>query len=143
MKKQITATIVAAGLILGSASFGYAKSVTMSEVPEAVKKTITDQQIADSKGIKIQRETDKGQIVYHVSFKEKGKNTVLKIGEDGSVISDNRCKDSADRKTGLHLPVIGGHKTKFADLPVAVQNTIRAEGGPMEDAIRETKDGRT
>ena len=116
------------------------RKMQMNELPQAVQNTIR----AHSNGAPIEdidRETKDGRTVYDVAFKRDGKNTELKINEDGSIIQDNKKGILADAK----LPNFGNRKMQLNELPAPVQKTIRAHanGAPIEDIDRETKDGRT
>jgi len=65
-----------------------AKTLSFNEVPQKVQDTIKAQGgTSDVKNIK--RHTMNGKTAYKVEFKKEGRNTVLHIAEDGTIIKDN------------------------------------------------------
>ena len=68
---------------------GESTTMTLDQVPAAVKKTINDNGAAGTlKPIK--REVRDGRSQYDVEFEKSGKNTRLTIAEDGTILKDNR-----------------------------------------------------
>jgi len=65
-----------------------ATKLSYSELPQAVQDTIKSHGgSSDTKNIR--KHTENGKTVYNVSIEKDGKNTRLKIAEDGTVIKDN------------------------------------------------------
>jgi uncharacterized membrane protein YkoI len=58
-----------------------------SALPEKVQKTI-QAHAPESEIANITRETDNGQTVYDVSFKDTGKNPNIKVADDGTLVQD-------------------------------------------------------
>ena len=82
------------------------KTVALSDTPAAVQKTITVQ-VADGKVDEINRTTQDGEIVFAVDYAAKsGDDRDFTVAEDGTLLS-----------VGVEL----------ADLPAAVQKTIKAQ----------------
>ncbi len=66
-----------------------ARTMKLEETPAAVQATIkANGEVANLKSIK--QEVKDGSVNYAVEFERDGKNTRLKIGQDGSVLEDNR-----------------------------------------------------
>jgi uncharacterized membrane protein YkoI len=110
-------------------------SLQVSEVPEAVRKTIETEakgrEIAD-----IDRETWNRRTVYEVEFAQTGRNAQVHIAEDGTVVKDDRA--------GRGVPgLLMG--TQLQDTPQAVQETIKKEMANREiaDIDKETRTGKT
>jgi len=65
-----------------------ASTVSYSELPQAVQDAIkSNGGSSDVKSIK--KHTENGKTVYNVSFRKEGKDTKMKIAEDGTVLKDN------------------------------------------------------
>lgn len=68
-----------------------ASRLSFNDVPAAVQNTIkTEGGSTDMKNIK--RETENGKVLYQAKFRTQGKNVVLHIAEDGTIVKDNRNK---------------------------------------------------
>ncbi|MDB6121202.1 MAG: hypothetical protein JWQ71_195 [Pedosphaera sp.] len=122
----------------------------LNELPAAVQATIKEQApngtVAD-----IDKQTRSGQVVYDVSFKDKGVNPSIKVAADGTLVKSDLGKadnanllpaDSAAVPTGNGKgPIIG---TTMKDLPVAVRQTImeKAPNAEVTDIDKKTRDGR-
>lgn len=66
-----------------------ARTMKYDEVPTAVQATIkANGDVADLKSIK--QEVRDGSVNYDVEFDRDGKNTRLKIGQNGGLLEDNR-----------------------------------------------------
>lgn len=136
MKRTILFTGILSGVFVTTAVF--ADKVEYTALPPAVQNSVNGQrqgaQIED-----IDRETKDGRTVYEVHFKRDGKNTELKIAEDGSIIKNNRNNRLS---AAVKIPKPG---MQFSDLPAAVQKTVIAQAGTAEiaDIDKETRDGRT
>jgi len=66
-----------------------ARTMKLDEVPAAVQATIkANGDVANLKSIK--QEVKDGSVNYAVEFERDGKNTRLKIGQDGGLLEDNR-----------------------------------------------------
>lgn len=63
------------------------EAVTLEQVPDAVRETIT-REAKDSRIIELERETDDGQTVYEVEFvpQEGARKVELKIAPDGKIL---------------------------------------------------------
>jgi putative membrane protein len=64
-----------------------AKTMAFSEVPAKVQETIRAQ--GGSSDLKVKRHTMNGKIAYKVEIKKEGRNRILHIAEDGTIIKDN------------------------------------------------------
>jgi hypothetical protein len=63
--------------------------LSYNDVPAAVQTTITSE--GGTKDVKnIKKTTENGRVVYKVEFRNQGKNVVLHVAEDGSIVKDNR-----------------------------------------------------
>jgi uncharacterized membrane protein YkoI len=69
--------------------FSRGETVSLDQTPGAVQKTIKNN---ESAGVlkSIKKEQKAGATRYDVEFEKAGKNTRLKIGEDGGILEDNR-----------------------------------------------------
>lgn len=112
--------------------FNVGPSLQLNQVPEAVQKTIREQQagrtIAD-----LDKETWNGKTVYEVEFKEEGPNQRLHVGADGDLFVAKPQRDGA---------MMG---TQLSDTPPAVQATVKRVAGTsrVDDVDVETRDGQT
>jgi len=108
---------------------GYQQSLTMEELPAAVRTTI--ERLAEGREVAdVDRESWGNRTVYEVEFREKGRNPQVHIEEDGSVAKDPHKKRSlVDWMKG----------TQLSDTPSAVQATIarEAQGQEIVDIDRE------
>jgi uncharacterized membrane protein YkoI len=122
-------------------------SVALNTLPAAVQKTIKEQQggreVAD-----IDKEMWNGKTVYEVEFKEKGPNSRIYIGTDGSMVVDKeksitgRVNTDKDRTVTTRAGTYYG--TQLSEAPAAVQATVKktVSSAAVEDVDRETRDGR-
>jgi hypothetical protein len=63
--------------------------MTLDQLPLAAQKTVRENcDVGTLKPIK--RETRNGRIQYDVEYEKDGKNLRLTVGEDGTVLKDNR-----------------------------------------------------
>ena len=120
----------------GTNWMGRTASMKVSEVPEAVRKTIE----SEAKGravADIDRETWNRQTVYEVEFEQTGRNAQIHIAENGSIVKSDRPGTA----TGIKGLFMG---TQLEDTPAAVQATIKREGANREiaDIDKETRTGR-
>jgi hypothetical protein len=67
-----------------------------SEVPAAVQKTLTDAAMG-AKIDTVDKETDKGAVVYEADAKIDGKNYEIKVSPDGKLISKNIDKEEGEK----------------------------------------------
>src|SRR6185503_17758730 len=74
-----------------------------------------------------------------VEFNEKGKNTKMRVGADGAILTDNQNS----KTTGFHLPSLGLRNTDVSTLPAPVQDAVRKHGGEVADIDKKTDNGRT
>lgn len=65
------------------------EELTLEELPEAVRET-TKREVGAGTIIDIERDTERGVIVYEVEFMEQGKKYELDIGEDGTLLRRHR-----------------------------------------------------
>jgi hypothetical protein len=68
-----------------------------SEVPAAVQKTLTEQAMGQ-KIETVDKETDKGQVVYETDVKQGGKEWEIRVTEDGKLISKKEEKPEKEEK---------------------------------------------
>ncbi len=135
MKKRIIIiTMVICGFF--TAPFAHAKRMNMNEIPEAVKKTITAQALAenDVKGIYIDQKQKRGTNFYEVKFQEKGREKKIWIAEDGALLKDNR-KDETNERVARVVRRDARMEVKYAELPPAVQTVLNAKDGVGQIAL--------
>jgi len=108
-------------------------TMTLSDVPEPVRKTI-EQQAAGRKVADIDKETWNKNTVYEVEFAQAGRNQQIHVAEDGTIVRDDRLAK------GLKNLFMG---TQIEDTPAAVQETIQrvAGGQKIADIDKETRTG--
>lgn len=94
---------------------------------------------------KISTETRDGQLVYKIKFQDEGINPAIFVGSDGTLIKSDISREKAYGATGSPSELGRGLKgeIKFAQLPAAVQKTIRAQepNAPVASIRKHTKDG--
>ena len=131
MKNLVICTLTLSALLISNGGVLADERVELNDLPEAVKKTIRDQQ--GRHAIKqIERETDDGRTFYEAVIDRPGQNRVVRVAEDGSLIS-------GAAGTGIHSP------RRLADLPKPVQQTFKqqAGGARVSDIDRDTENGET
>jgi hypothetical protein len=72
-----------------------------TEVPPAVQKTLTEQAMGQ-KIDTVDKEMDKGKVVYETDVKEGGKNWEIRVAEDGKLISKKIEEDEKEEKGEKH-----------------------------------------
>lgn len=111
------------------------RTLQLTDVPVPVQKAIREhaagRDVAD-----IDRETWKGHVVYEVEFAQTGRNALIHIADDGTIVRAERVGTGV---LGVHLG------TQLEDTPAAVQDTIKRVGGnrPIADIDREHRNGQT
>ena len=70
--------------------FDRGQTVSLEQTPTAVQKTIRDNTALGVVLKSIKKEQEDGVTRYGAEFEKEGKNTRLKIAEDGSIVKDNR-----------------------------------------------------
>ncbi len=109
--------------MVGRQPLSAATKVSLSQVPSAVRTTL--QAEAGTAPIEsIDRGTLNGQTVYEGAFKRNGNTVKLRVAENGGVV-----RDAQDARIELGGPLPHTRKISFGKLPVAVQNTIKAQAG--------------
>src|SRR2546423_799805 len=90
IRKNTNATAQPSGGTSGNVQTGQrtgTSGLNLSDLPQPVQNTIQQKapaaEIAD-----IKKRTRNGQTVYHVSFKEPGKNPTIQVAEDGTEVQD-------------------------------------------------------
>jgi len=68
-----------------------AKVMTYSDVPAKVQATIKKEG-SDERGVKVKKHTMNGRTAYRVEIEKDGRNRVLQVAEDGTIIKDNNAK---------------------------------------------------
>jgi uncharacterized membrane protein YkoI len=99
--------------------------INLSDLPAAVQQTARSQ-AAGREIVDIDRETWNGRPVYEIEFKERGLNSRVYIGDDGTVVRGERRPGQA-----LKSLFMG---TQLEDTPAAVQETVRRIAGAREIA---------
>jgi uncharacterized membrane protein YkoI len=113
-------------------------TMRIADVPAAVRTTIEKQSMG-RKVADIDRETWDGKTVYEVEFEQTGRNAQVHIGEDGTIVKQERTATTPT--TGLKGILLG---TQLSDTPPAVQETIKREAKGLEiaDIDKERRAGR-
>jgi uncharacterized membrane protein YkoI len=101
-------------------------------VQQTARREAAGREIAD-----IDRETWNGRTVYEVEFKQRGLNSRVYVGEDGTLVRD-------ERRTGDALKSLFSG-TQLADTPPQVQAAVKRVAGDREitDIDRKTSGART
>jgi uncharacterized membrane protein YkoI len=128
---------VAAAAQTQASSYG---KVTLAQTPVAVQNTIKAQ-LGGAAVEDIDKLNKDGAIVYEVAFKRAGKHTELQIAENGTVVNNNIPAAVAGVTPSIAPPSYG--KVTLNQVPVAVQNTIKAQtaGVEIEDIDKTSRDG--
>ncbi len=130
--------------------------VQFSQLPGAVQTAVKSQ--AGTATIEdVERGTLSGRTVYEIAFKDNGKHTELRVGEDGAVVDrivegksvgaqasiQTAAAPPATTEKYVHLQ--NGQKVQMSDVPPAVQNAIKtqAAGASIDDIDRGTLQGKT
>jgi hypothetical protein len=90
MKTIVKTTVLAVICSLALPFYSFAKEheetpVKMSDLPEAVQKTIKDK-AGDSEVVRIEKETRHGKTVYDAVINKNGKETGITVDEDGKYL---------------------------------------------------------
>jgi hypothetical protein len=94
----------------------------ISDLPDAVQKTIKDQAGTDQVG-NIFKTSQNGQTVYHAGFNEAGAHTDLFVDENGKLLGKTQ-------ETALFIaPLESSEKLSLSSAPEAVQKTVREKAG--------------
>jgi uncharacterized membrane protein YkoI len=64
-------------------------TVKMSDVPEAVQKTIKDK-AGSNEIVKIEKKTEEGKIVYEAVINKKGKERAIEVDANGKFLKRNK-----------------------------------------------------
>jgi len=117
------------------------RRVTLSESPTIVQRTVRTQMGTGSID-KIEEGTWNGRTVYQITLNRDGRRENLLVGDDGAVIAPPAVAviDAGRLNEGLRYP----RSITFNELPLAVQNRLRAEAGSAQISRLErgTIDGR-
>ena len=119
--------------------------VTLAECPAAVQETIAAETVGAT--IKeIEKEMEKGQVVYEAEFVLDGQEYEISVGEDGTLLGkevegDDEDEDGDDE--GDDDEDEGEVQVTLAECPQAVQDTITAEtvGATIKEIEKEMKKG--
>jgi len=68
-----------------------AKVMVYNDVPAKVQSTIKKEG-GDERGVKVKKHTMNGRVAYRVEIEKDGRNRVLQVAEDGTIIKDNNAK---------------------------------------------------
>jgi putative membrane protein len=68
-----------------------AKVMAYSDVPAKVQTTIKNEG-GNDRGVKVKKHTINNRTAYRVEFERDGRNRVLQVAEDGTIIKDNKAK---------------------------------------------------
>ena len=68
-----------------------AKVMVYNDVPAKVQGTI-QKEGGDERGVKVKKHTMNGKTAYRVEIEKDGRNRVLQVAEDGTIIKDNNAK---------------------------------------------------
>jgi uncharacterized membrane protein YkoI len=116
-------------------SSGSARNLKFTELPAAVQKTVREQEptaaISD-----IDKRTKDGQVVYEISFKEKGVNPKITVAADGTLIKGESKGVAVEKGSATNL--------RFEELPIAVRKSVRERvpEARIADIDKSTRDGR-
>lgn len=113
---------------------GSDRDLKFTQLPAAVQKTVREQE-PNAPIASIHKETKDGQVVYNVSFQEKGLNPKITVAADGTLIKGESKGVTIEKGTATNL--------RFEDLPVAVRKAVR-ERMPetkIADIDKSTRDG--
>jgi uncharacterized membrane protein YkoI len=110
--------------------------LTLADLPSAVQQTARTE-AAGREIVDIDRETWRGRQVYEIEFKQRGLNSRIYVGDDGTLVRDERRPGEALRSLFMG--------TQLEDTPAPVQTAIRQVAGDREiaDIDRETEGRRT
>ena len=97
----------------------YIPKLNFEELPAAVQQTVT-KEAAGRQISSITSDRVGGRKAYSIEFREPGRNPRLYVGEDGTILRPE------EKPPALLLG------TTFADVPTAVQDTIRRETGTQQ-----------
>jgi uncharacterized membrane protein YkoI len=113
---------------------------SLNAFPAAVQKTIRAQ-AGPGQIVEVDKSVQKNATVYGAEFQRDGKNQVIHVAEDGTLLR-HRVK-RAGRGEQI-LSSLEPRKVTMNELPASVQNTIRSQAGRerIEDVDRLVKDGR-
>lgn len=151
MSKKIraarSAAVVGAAIILAGVVVAKDKVVTLAEVPEAVKATIS-QKAAGATPSKIELEDEDGKQLYSVKFMQGDKEREIEIATDGTFIKEDveeAEKDDDDDKatTGTKKGEKEDDEEEDAVAPDAVKKALEPilKGAPIKKLSKETEDG--
>lgn len=142
------------GLLTGTLWLTQAQQVEFGQLPPAVQRAASAQMGANSIAL-IQKVTRNGIPVYEIRSKN-AKREPIYISEAGSWIKPESMVAAQSARTILTTGTApsaqstpstpdGAKKVTFADLPAAVQNSVRGQAGnaAIEDIDAVTKNGRT
>lgn len=123
MKKQIMIGIAAASLMVGCATREY-RMAELRDLPVAVQHTIQEQ--APGADIShVEKENRAGRTVYAISFQDPIRFPEMHVASNGALLKGARPIIIQERAGAVYVPP-ARVSPRFEDLPLAVQNTIRA-----------------
>lgn len=134
MKKSMICFLVVSGLVISSVmAFAQTQNkVALRDLPESVRKTVKAQQ-GDNKIARIEKETRDGQTVYQVIIDRPGKNKIVWVAENGSLVTGAAGAEKAAASLRLN------------ELPKPVRQTFKREAGSakISDIDKNIENGRT
>lgn len=84
-RKNLFATAIAIVMASAGTPAFAGKDVTMKDLPAEVRQTV-ERETQGGKIEKIERETEKGQVVYEVEFTQGGKEWEIVVANDGKLL---------------------------------------------------------
>jgi len=120
----------------GTGLFGRFMGTQLEETPlpvqETIKREAQGRKIAD-----IDKEMRTGEPVYEVEIQQPGQNFELHVAQNGSILRDSRKPDAfgapaRQPQTGTERANAGARNLSLTDLPVAVQDRIKATADPAQ-----------
>jgi hypothetical protein len=117
------AVALAIGLTMGVYAADHKKDeVSLLQLPDAVQKIVHDQ-TAGGKIDKIKKETEDGNLQYEVKFTKGDQKMEINLAPDGTVLASEE-------------------EVAVAQVPAAVQSTIKALAGTIKQIMKVTEAGK-
>jgi uncharacterized membrane protein YkoI len=114
-------------------SIAPAKTLSYDALPPTIKDAIDKQQF-DRGNVKAEQTMEDGRVIYKVKVRQSGNNPEVWIANDGQILKDSRSAAAQPAKAQKEIEAaLGkGQKLRIGDAPVAVQNAVKAEMGPID-----------
>ena len=116
--------MAAGSLMVGCATREY-RTADIRDLPRPVQHTIRES-APDGNIAHVERENRAGRTVYAITFQEPTIYPEMHIAADGAILKGARPVVIHEHAGAVYVPG-AGTRIRFEDLPLAVQNTIRAQ----------------